>query len=141
MVSFSWGSPPLHLKAEFITGDRDMFRQKKKEIPSLQQRCRADIIQEAMMLIAVANKVERESLQSGDAESTDVQELRRTKKVLDAQSMLTQRIVLSQSSELTLREISTELIQPVLDRSVVGDIAQLALDHALRSAEQKLAPE
>jgi hypothetical protein len=118
-----------------------MFRQKKKEIPSLQQRCRANIIQEAMMLIAVANKAERESLQFGDAESTDVHELRRTKEVLDAQSMLTQRIVLSQSSELTLREIFTELIQPVLDRSVVGDIAQLALDHALRSAEQKLAPE
>jgi hypothetical protein len=118
-----------------------MFRQKKKKIPLLQQRCRANIIQEAMMLIAVANKAERESLQSGDAESTDVHELRRTKEVLDAQSMLTQRIVLSQSSELTLREIFTDLIQPVLDRSVVGDIAQLALDHALRSAEQKLAPE
>jgi hypothetical protein len=55
--------------------------------------------------------------------------------------MLTERIVLSQSSELTMREISTELIKPVLDRSVVGDVAQLALDHALRSAQQKLAPE
>ena len=118
-----------------------MFRKKEKEIPPLQQRCRASIIQEALKLIAVANKVERESLQSGDAESTNVQELFRTKEVLDAQSMLTQRIVLSQSSELTLREISTELIQPVLDRSVVGDIAQVALDHVLRSAEQKLALE
>jgi len=118
-----------------------MFRQKRKEIPPLQQRCRADIIQEALKLIAVANRVERDSLRSGDAESTDVVELFGTKEVLDAQSMLTQRIVLSQSSELTLREISTELIQPVLDRSVVGDIAQRALDHVLRSVEQKLAPE
>ncbi len=116
-----------------------MFGRKKKEIPPLQRRCRASIIQEALTLIAVANQAERKSLQSGDAESTDVQELSRTKVVLDAQTMLTERIVLSQSSELTMREISTELIQPVLDRSVVGEVAQLALDHALRSAENKLA--
>jgi hypothetical protein len=118
-----------------------MFGRRKKEIPPEQRRCRASIIQEALTLIAVANKAETESLRSGDAESTDAQELSRTKVVLDAQTMLTERIVLSQSSELTLEEIFTELIQPVLDRSVVGDIAQLALDHALRSAEQKLAPE
>jgi len=117
-----------------------MFGRRKKKIPPLQQRCRANIIQEALTLIAVANQAERESLQSGDAESTDAQELSRTKVVLEAQTMLTERIVLSQSSELTMREISTELIQPVLDRSVVGDVAQLALDHALRSAENKLAP-
>ncbi len=116
-----------------------MFGRKKKEIPPLQRRCRASIIQEALTLIAVANQAERKSLQSGDAESTDVQELSRTKVVLDAQTMLTERIVLSQSSELTMREISTELIQPVLDRSVVGEVAQLALDHALRSAENNLA--
>jgi hypothetical protein len=41
---------------------------------------------------------------------------------------------------LTMKEVSTELIQPVLDKSVVGDVAQLALDHALRSAGNKLAP-
>ncbi len=92
------------------------------------------------MLIAVANEAERESLRSGDAESTDAQELRRTEVVLKAQTTLTERIVLSQSSGLTMREISTELIQPVLARSVVGDVAQLALDHALRSAENKFAP-
>ena len=118
-----------------------MFGRKKKEIPPLRRRCRASIIQEALTLIAVANQAERESLQSGDAESTDAQELFRTKVVLEAQTMLTERIVLSQSSELTMREISTELIQPVLDRSVVGDVAQLALDHALRSAQSQFAPE
>ncbi len=116
-----------------------MFGRKKKEISPLQRRCRASIIQEALTLIAVANKAETESLGSGDAESTDAQELSRTKVVLEAQTTLIKRIVLSQSSELTMREISTELIQPVLDRSVVGEVAQLALDHALRSAENKLA--
>ena len=117
-----------------------MFGRKKKEILPLQQRCRSSIIQEALTLIAVANKAERESLQSGDPESTDAQELSRTEVVLKAQTTLTERIVLSQSSELTMREISRELIQPVLDRSVVGEVAQLALDHALRSAENKFAP-
>lgn len=117
-----------------------MFGWRKKQISPLQQRCRANIIQEALTLIAVANQAERESLQTGDAESTDAQEVCRTKLVLEAQTVLTQRIVLSQSSELTMKEISTELIQPVLDRSVVGDVAQLALYNALRRAEQKLAP-
>ena len=140
MISFSSGSPPLHLNAELINGDGDMFGRKKKEIPPLQRRCRSSIIQEALTLIAVANEAERESLRSGDAERTDAQELRRTEVVLKAQTTLTERIVLSQSSGLTMREISTELIQPVLARSVVGDVAQLALDHALRSAENKLAP-
>ncbi len=117
-----------------------MFGRRKKKIPPLQRRCRANIIQETLTLIAVANQAERESLQSGDAESTDAQELRRTKLVLEAQTALTERIVLSRSSGLTMKEISTELIQAVLDRSVVGDVAQLALNHALRSAQSKLAP-
>ncbi len=117
-----------------------MFRRKKKEIPPLERRCRASIIQEALMLIAAANKVETECLHSGNPENTDVQELSRTKVVLSAQKALTERIVLSQLSGLTMKEISTELIAPVLDRSVVGDVAQLALDHALRSAEKKFAP-
>jgi len=117
-----------------------MFGRKMKEIPPLQARCRTSIIQEALALIAAANKAEAESLKSGDAESTDAHELYRAKVVLEAQTALTERIVSSESSGLTMREISTELIQPVLDRSVVGDVARLALDHALRSAEEKLTP-
>ena len=117
-----------------------MFGRKKKEIPPLERRCRSSIIQEALTLIAVANEAERESLRFGDAESTDAQKLCRTEVVLKAQTTLTERIVLSQSSELTMREISTELIQPILDRSVVGEVAQLAIYHALRSAKTMLAP-
>jgi len=139
MISFSSGSSPLHLIAERINGDGDMFHRKKKEIPLQQRRCRANIIHEALTLIAMANEAETESLQTGDAESTDAHELYRTRAVLKAQTALTERIVMSESCGLTVKEISTELIQPVLDRSVVGDVAQLALYHALHSAERKLA--
>ena len=118
-----------------------MFGRRRKEIPLPQRRCRAHILQQALTLIAVANQAERESLRSGNAESTDVQEMSRAKVVLEAQRVLIERIVLSQSIGLTMREIFSELIEPVVDRSVVGDVAQLALNHALRSAEQKLAPE
>ncbi len=135
MISFSLGSTPLHL-----AGGGDMFGRRRKEIPPLQRRCRADIIQEALTLIAVSNKAERESLQSSDAESTDAQELSRSKAVLEAQTVLIERIVLSQSSGLTMKEVSTELISEVVDKSVVGDVAHLALNHALRSAKRKLAP-
>lgn len=116
-----------------------MFGRSKKEIPALQARCRSSIIQEALTLIAVANKAESESIRSSGAENTNAQELCRTTAVLEAQTALTERIVLSQSSELTMRKISIEVIQPVLDRSIVGDVAQLALDHALHSAEKKVA--
>ena len=117
-----------------------MFFRRKKEIPLPQRRCRAGIVQEALALIAAANKAEAESLESGDAGSTNAHELYRAKVVVNAQTALTECIVMSQSSGLTMRQISMELIQPVVDRSVVGDVAQLALDHALRSAENKLAP-
>ncbi len=135
MISFSSGSTPLHL-----AGGGDMFDRGRKEIPPQQRRCRADIIQEALTLIAVSNKAERESLQSGDAESTDVREMSRAKVVLEAQKVLIERIVLSQSSGVTMKEVSTELIRTVLDKSVVGDVAHLALNHALRSAEHRLGP-
>lgn len=118
-----------------------MFGRRKKEIPPLQRRCRASIIQEALTLIAVANKAETESLQSGDKESTNAQALSRTKMVLEAQAVLIERIVLSQASGLTMKQISTELIRPVVDRSVVSDVAHLALDHAMRSAQSKFARE
>ena len=114
-----------------------MFGRKKKEIPAMEARCRSSIVQEALTLIAVANKAETESLRS--SENTDVQELRRATAVLEAQSALTESIVLSQSSDLTMKEISAELIKPVLDRSVVGEVAQLALDEALVSAEKRMA--
>ncbi len=141
MIFLSSGSLPLHLNAESIDGDGDMFGRNKKEIPPLQRRCRASIIQEALTLIAVANEAEIESLRSGDAEHTDAHELSRARVVLEAQTALTERIVLSRSSGVTMKEVSTELIRPVLDRSVVGDVAQSALDHALRSAQIQLAPE
>jgi hypothetical protein len=118
-----------------------MFGRRKKEISPLQRRCRASIIQEALALIAVANKAETESLQFGNDESTSAQQLSKTKMVLEAQAMLIERIVLSQSSGLTMKEISSELIKPVLDRSVVGEVAQLALDHALRSAQNQYTRE
>jgi hypothetical protein len=118
-----------------------MFRQRKKKLSPLQSRCRSVVAQEALTLIAVANKAETESIESGDAESTDVQELRRAKAVLAAQTTLTECILLGRSSGLTLREISTELIQPVVDRSVIGDVARLALDHAIRDAERKSAQD
>ena len=140
MISLSSGMLPLHFNAESINGDVDMFGRNKKGIPPLQRRCRASIIREALTLIAVANEAERESLRSGDAEHTDAHELSRAKVLLEAQMALTECIVLSQSSGLTMKEVSTELIQPVLDKSVVGDVAQLALEHALRSAGNKLAP-
>lgn len=114
-----------------------MFRRRKREIPAAQRRARASIIQEAMTLIAVANRAERESQQSGDAEATDAQEICRTRAVLDAQNALTERILLGRSNALSMGEISSELIQPVLDRSVVGDVAELAIHHALRGAERK----
>ena len=135
MISFLSGSTPLHL-----AGGGDMFGRRREEIPSLQRRCRADIIQEALTLIAVSNKAERESLRSGDAESTDAHELSRAKVVLEAQKVLIERIVLSQSSGVIMKEVSTELIRTVLDKSVVGDVAHLALNHALRSAEHRLGP-
>lgn len=115
-----------------------MFGRKKREIPRQQRQSRASIIHEALALIAVANKAEAASLESGDAESTDTQELSRAKEVLEAQSALTERIVLSQTTGLTMKQISKELIQPVLDRSVVGDVAHLALGHAIRSAQSKM---
>ncbi len=114
-----------------------MFGRKKKEIPPLQRQQRASIIQEAMALIAVANKAERESLESGGVENTDAMELSRAMEVVEAQTALTKCISLSLSSELTMRDISTELIPHVLDRSIVGDVAQLALDHALRGVDEK----
>lgn len=94
-----------------------------------------------MRLIAVANKAEAESLRSGDVENTDAQELSRAKVVLEAQTVLIERIILSQSSGLTMEDVSTELIRSVVDKSVVGEVAQLALNHAMRSARSQLAPE
>ena len=117
-----------------------MFGRKKKEILPLQRRCRDSILREALALIAAANKAEAESLESGDAESTDVHEFYRVKAVLEAETALTERIASSASSGLTMREISKELIQPILDSSVVGEAAQLSLDYALRSADSKLKP-
>lgn len=118
-----------------------MFRRRKTSASAAQQKQRRIIVlRDTLNLVRVANDAELESTRSGSLESTTPQELARSRAVRHAQRLLVEHLVRGFESGLTLEDLTSEIIDPVVDESLVGDVARFAIDEALRSASEKASP-
>ena len=110
------------------------WRKREKNIsPDLKQR-RADIVRDTVSLVKVANAAEAQSSRDGKLEDTTPRELARARAIRDAQRLLVEDIVRGFNSGLTFEELSRELIEPVVEQAVVGDVARYALGQVIRDA-------
>jgi len=117
-----------------------MFRwRRKKENPSRQSQSRVIILRDTLTLVRVANEIESESESGHDSRSTTPQDLVRSRMVRNAQRVLTEQILRGFKSGLSLEDITTEVIEPVVDESAVGDVARFAIEEALRGADDELS--
>ena len=115
-----------------------MFRwRQKRESPSGQRQRRILILRETLTLVRTANEAESESTRHGSLESTSPRELARSRVVSNAQRVLIEQIRRGLESGMTLEDITSEVIEPVIQESVVGDVARFAIDEALRRTSGK----
>ena len=112
------------------------WRRKKREPSELARQLCSALTRDMMELVRVANEAEREG--SRDGESTDVRELARLARVKHAQTVFLDHVVRGCDSGLTLAEISHDVIDPVVEKSVVGEVAWYAINQALNSANRRL---
>lgn len=83
--------------------------------------------------MSVANRVDAHIWESGSAVNERDQE-----QVYNAQKALLKDIILGCSNGLTLEEIESTVIQPVLDELHVTDGALLAIQHVINSVAKTL---
>ena len=113
-----------------------MFRWGKPKGTEVQRKqSRVIILRDTLTLVRVANEVESEG--GHDLKSTTSQDLARSRMVRNAQRVLTEHILRGLRSGLSWKEITSEVIDPVVDESQVGDVARFALEEALRGVDRE----
>ena len=110
------------------------WRKREKNISADLKQRRADIVRDTVSLVKVANAAEAQSTRDGKLEDTTARELARARAVRDAQRLLVEDIVRGFNSGLTFEELAKELIDPVVDQAVIGDVARYALGQVIRDA-------
>lgn len=113
-----------------------MFRWGRHKGTDVRQRqSRVIILRDTLNLVRVANEVESEG--GRDLKSTTNQDLARSRLVRHAQRVLTEHILRGLQSGLSWEDITSEVIEPVVDESEVGDVARFAIEEALRGADRE----
>ena len=110
------------------------WRKREKSVSADLKQRRADIVRNTVTLVKVANEAEAQSSREGKLEDTTARELARARAVRDAQRLLVEDIVRGFNSGLTFEELSNELIDPVVEQAIIGDVARYALGKVIRDA-------
>lgn len=110
---------------------------KKRKSPAQLKQRRVIILRDTLTLVRVANKVESEEAHTGSLKSTTARDLANSRLVRNAQRVLTEHILRGVESGLSLEDITSEVIGPVMDESELGDVARFAIDQAVRGAGRK----
>ena len=115
-----------------------IWRRKKRAAARITGQLRSVLIRDTMELVRIANEAEQESQREAGPENTDVREVVRITRVHDAQRAFLDHVVKCCHSGWTLSEISVEVINPIVEKSVVGDVAWYAINQAMSSANRRL---
>jgi len=108
------------------------------EPTAAQKQIRLIIRSRTADLVRVANRAEPLSKKLAEAEATDRQERDATRALIATQNQLLDAIVEGVTKGLSLEHIVNEAIQPVLESSVVSDLAAFSIDTALDAAQARL---
>jgi len=91
------------------------------------------------LLITVANRAEAESMRRGDPESTDESEVALAQALVAAQREVVDAILGGCARGLRLEEVVQHVVRPVIDQSVVGDVASIAVNQVIDTARARVA--
>lgn len=103
---------------------------------AVQKQCKFNIKLNTKTLVSVANRADAHIRENGETVNESDQE-----QVYNAQGALLKDIILGCSNGLTLDEIESTVIQPVLDELHVTEGALFAIQHVINSAGETLGRE
>lgn len=105
---------------------------KRKATQAAANQCKVNIRFATKTLVSVSNKADENIHSSGGiTNDSDV------RKVVKAQKGLLTDIILGHSNELTIEEMRTDVISPVLEQLVVSEGASLAVEHVIETATKE----
>ena len=95
-----------------------------------------EIRHHAGSLISIANRAEAESLKSGEPTITNSGEVLMARELLSAQEELLKSVETAMNCGSSMDEIQTQVFEPVMESSVVGDVAWLVVQNVIAEAKK-----
>lgn len=93
-----------------------------------------EVRKSTLTLISVANRAESQSSKNVGVEFTDATEVAMAREVIDAQQEMIHAVKLACRSGLSLEEIHHNVVDPVIDASVVGEVAWMLINQVIAGA-------
>jgi hypothetical protein len=87
-------------------------------------------------LIGIANRVEARTTKSTGLETTNANEVIAARELIGAQEDFLRALQSAHRAGVAWSEIKTDVIEPVLESSVVGDLAWLTINQMIMRAER-----
>ena len=87
-------------------------------------------------LISIANRAEAASLKSGEPTITNSGEVVMARELLSAQEELLKSVETAMNRGSSMVEIETQVFEPVMESSVVGDVAWLVVQNVIAEAKK-----
>lgn len=87
-------------------------------------------------LISIANRAEATSLKSGEPSITNAGEVVMARELLSAQEELLKSLETAMNRGSSIDEIQTQVFEPVMESSVVGDVAWLVVQNVISQAKK-----
>lgn len=87
-------------------------------------------------LISIANRAEAASLKSGEPTITNAGEVLMARELLSAQEELLKSVETAMNRGSSVDEIQTQVFEPVMESSVVGDVAWLVVQNVIAEAKK-----
>ncbi len=109
-----------------------MFGQKTKVAPSTRRNpFHQEIWHQTGSLISIANRAEAVSIKSGEPTVTNAGEVVMARELLAAQEELLRLLETALNRGSSIDEIQTQIFEPVIESSVVGDVAWLMVQNVI----------
>ena len=114
-----------------------MFGEKTKTAPKTQRSpFHQEIWYQTGSLISIANRAEAASIKSGEPTITNAGEVVMARELLTAHEELLKLLDTALNRGSSIDEIQTQVFEPIMESSVVGDVAWLMVQNVIAQARK-----
>lgn len=112
------------------------LRKKRTEDAPQYGQYRYEVKQQTATLISIANRAEADSANNGSPEVTNASEVVLARQLIAAQGEMLKAVKAACAFGLTIEHIQHDIVEPVLEAAVVGDLAWMLVNQVLSSAKE-----
>ena len=112
------------------------LRKKQAETEPQYGQSRYEIKQQTATLISIANRAEAHSTKNDSPEVTNAGEVVLARQLMAAQDEMLKAVKAACACGLAVEDIQRDMVEPVLEAAVVGDVAWLLVSQVLKSVKE-----